>query len=131
MTLPVCVELRSTLENNLLIAKHRTVSYRLSERTVAQISRSAAASQQSYEAEMVDHLQRFLSTRIIRDGGGGKDFQEHVRADRKHVWVRVVLEVQRFTVVDNSDFSPTRLTAVETLLILPDTGALHAPHFKQ
>jgi hypothetical protein len=39
--------------------------------------------------------------------------------------------VQRFTVVDNSDFSPTRLTAVETLLILPDTGALHAPHFKQ
>lgn len=27
--------------------------------------------------------------------------------------------VQRFTVVDNSDFSPTRLTAWETLLILP------------
>ena len=27
--------------------------------------------------------------------------------------------VQRFKVVDNSDFSPTRLTAWETLLILP------------
>jgi len=36
------------------------------------------------------------------------------------------------TVVDNSDFSPTRLTAWETLLILPYIyGALPSPHFKQ
>jgi|GEM_PF-3531008 methylmalonyl-CoA mutase N-terminal domain/subunit len=39
--------------------------------------------------------------------------------------------VQRFTVVDNSDFSPHRLTALSTLLILERQGAHHAPHFKQ
>jgi hypothetical protein len=94
VTLPVSVELRSTPENTLLVAKHRTISYGLSERTVAQISRSAAASRQSYEAEMVDHVQRWLTTRIVRDGAGGRRFQECVRATRKHVWVRVVLDGQ-------------------------------------
>jgi Domain of unknown function (DUF5348) len=45
------------------------------------------------------------------------------------VWVGK--QVQRFTVVDNSDFSPNRLTALSTLLILERQGAHHAPHFKQ
>src|SRR6516162_2467892 len=39
--------------------------------------------------------------------------------------------VQRFTVVDNSDFFPTGLTALETLLMLASQGVLHAPHSKQ
>jgi len=33
--------------------------------------------------------------------------------------------VQRFTTEDNSDISPTRLTAWATLLILASHGALH------
>jgi hypothetical protein len=37
----------------------------------------------------------------------------------------------RFTVVDNSDFSPTGLTARETLLILASQEALPASHFQQ
>ena len=35
--------------------------------------------------------------------------------------------VQRFMTVDKSDISPTRLTALSTLLILASHGALHAP----
>ena len=34
------------------------------------------------------------------------------------------------TMVDNSDFSPTRLTALRTRLILPSQGVLLSPHFK-
>jgi hypothetical protein len=33
--------------------------------------------------------------------------------------------------VDNSDFSPTRLTARETRLILASQGSFHASHLKQ
>jgi hypothetical protein len=40
--------------------------------------------------------------------------------------------VQRFTAVDNSDRSHTRLTTLETGLILPyKYGILPSPHFKQ
>jgi len=35
------------------------------------------------------------------------------------------------SVVENSDFSPTRLTALETLLILEKQGSDHSPHIKQ
>ena len=35
------------------------------------------------------------------------------------------------SVVDNSDFFPNRLTALETLLMLASQGAYQAPHFKQ
>jgi len=35
------------------------------------------------------------------------------------------------SVVDNSDFSANRLTALETLLMLASQGAYQAPHFKQ
>jgi hypothetical protein len=41
------------------------------------------------------------------------------------------LWVQRFTVVDNSDFPPTGLTAQETLLLLASQEALPASHFQQ
>jgi hypothetical protein len=43
----------------------------------------------------------------------------------------VELGVQRFMVVDNSDFSANRLTARETRLILAFQGVLMLPHFKQ
>ena len=39
--------------------------------------------------------------------------------------------VQRFTVVDNSYFSPAGLTALSTPFILASQGALHASHFQQ
>jgi hypothetical protein len=35
------------------------------------------------------------------------------------------------SVVDNSNFSPNRLTALSTLLILASQGAFSSPHFKQ
>ncbi len=35
------------------------------------------------------------------------------------------------SVVDNSDFSPTRLTAWETRLMLASQGVLPSPHFKR
>ncbi len=61
---------------------------------------------------------------------------ERIRGELRKLGIRVSKRtiqkgVQRFTVVENSDISPNRLTELETLLILPDTGALHAPHFKQ
>src|SRR5215470_17401741 len=35
------------------------------------------------------------------------------------------------SVVDNSNFSPTRLTGLSTLLILASQGACSSPHFQQ
>ena len=44
---------------------------------------------------------------------------------------QVACRVQRFTVVDNSYCSPTRLTAWERHRILASRGALPSPQFKQ
>lgn len=90
VTLPVSVELRSTIDNSLLVTQPRTVSYGLTKTTIEQVSRSAQADRQGYERAMLDHLQRVMTTQIMRDGKG-KRFQEYVRTSHKHVWVRVVL----------------------------------------
>jgi hypothetical protein len=42
-----------------------------------------------------------------------------------------VLSVLLLSMVDNSNSSPTRLTALSTLLILASQGAFSSPHFKQ
>lgn len=44
---------------------------------------------------------------------------------------QIWLVVLPFSVVDNSDIPPNRLTVLETLLNLASTGALPAPHCKQ
>jgi hypothetical protein len=46
---------------------------------------------------------------------------------QNELWVQVLPH----SVVDNSDFSPTRLTAWETRLMLASQGVLSSPHFKQ
>jgi glycine/D-amino acid oxidase-like deaminating enzyme len=68
---------------------------------------------------------------VIGAGANGTSTAFHLaKAGVKRVVV-VERQVQRLTAVDNSDISPTRLTALETRLILASQGVLPSLHFKQ